>query len=381
MALCGLMCVVAGGLDVSRAHAAEAYMAGVMQKEFFLANATVLPASTGAVCVHVKSGSVTDPGSTPTCTVAAPASVTGRGQSKAKFVSGGGGLQPQEDSTSNLAESTAMGANTVSTGAAGWQSFHFLTGPNVLFGAWLDGSAQVTTTNATAGNPGRSVGNARDPLDFTVSAPGTLEYTALVADFQIKADHARAQNRLSIRVTINNVSRGGVPLDGVLWTLDLQTTGVVTSNSNVSVNLSVWPQLGISQAQIDAAEVFLRNQLQPLERRIRRVPRRPAAVRPGRPAASHPPRSHHRHHPLHRRSHHRRPDPPGDRRRCAGPDDGGIRSPSRSRWSWARRCWRPGAGAADAPAGGTYAPVAHRGVAHPRSAAPLYQVSRDVSLS
>ena len=204
------------------------------------------------------------PATCPPVPLSAPAAPTGRGQTRAKFLPVGGGLQPQADSTSNLANTTAGGANTVSSGSASWNSFHAATGSGVLFGAWLDGSASVTTTGAPAANPGRSVGSARDPLEFTVSGPGTLEYTALVGDLRFKADHALARNRLSISASFNNVRAGAVPLDGPLWTLDIQSTGLMSSTGAIVVNLWVWPALGISQAQIDAAEVHLRNQLEPL---------------------------------------------------------------------------------------------------------------------
>jgi hypothetical protein len=258
-----LMVVGVGPLATARADAAEARTAGAIEQVLFVPGGIVSPASTGTVCVHVSAGATSDPGTMPACSIPAPVAAGGRGRSTPKFTLGPGGeLLPKEDAFSN--ETTIAAGNTVARASADWSSFHDLAGADALFGALQEASAQVVTGNPTAANHGRAVGDGRDPLRFSVNRAGTLEYTVTLTNLQLEADHPGARNQLSVRVQIQNVRSGGAPLSGPLWSLDIRSAGTVASKNDLTVDLALPSQLGISAADEAAAEAFLRDQFQPL---------------------------------------------------------------------------------------------------------------------
>ena len=245
------------------AAAAEADTQGTFQALFVVQNANVNTSSMGTSCVHVNAGSQTNPGSGTSCTIAAPAGVSGKGHDAPKFlVAGPGQLSGDADGFSNVANTTVSGATIASTSSALWNSFHSQQGADVYFGAWHDSSARVTNSDPQLATSGRAVADSRDPLDFSAPSSGTFSYEVVLAG-SFKADNAGARNALAIRASIEGVSVAGQPLNGPLWSLDITTNGVVTSSASFNINLWTAPVIGVTPAQKAAAENHLRQEIQP----------------------------------------------------------------------------------------------------------------------
>jgi hypothetical protein len=164
-------------------------------------------------------------------------------------------------------------ATTSSSGRAIWSSFAFQNPPGKWdYGARLRAEASVNKTFGrlfgTWAVGGEAYSEAADPMEFDFVTTGSIQYEVMLGseptnEFGIYCDDPTGTNSIVFVANFTNVYSSGfvTRLAGQLFSLVIQSTGVLTNSDNLTITFSPWSGLGMDSGQIQAVQEYVRSNM------------------------------------------------------------------------------------------------------------------------
>ncbi len=183
-----------------------------------------------------------------------------------KYTKGVGNTQ-----TLTSTSTKTVGPNTTTSTATGM----FVAANPAKMGRLTVYNSTLTATGSVvdkAGVGGIAASTAKDPMTFQFSSAGTFSFGINLGDssttspgtnLEFSSNSDQGVNHLDLSASLSGVTYDGTSFNGTIFSLVIDSTGPITSSSDLTINFVPSPVLGLSQSTINAVDSYVAANLTP----------------------------------------------------------------------------------------------------------------------
>jgi hypothetical protein len=106
---------------------------------------------------------------------------------------------------------------------------------------------------------GVAAGQASDPYAFSFSEDGQIAFSMSISDLLFSSDGILGSNHFDVSANLTGVSYRGTPLNGELFRLVIDSSGILGNKNGLAIDFVPWVGLGLSPSDITALDNYVRN--------------------------------------------------------------------------------------------------------------------------